>query len=338
MAAKLFFYNFGILAVALMFLITNKLMLMLSIFVIAAIAIFPYDAIKLLMKISVFVSLMITALIVVSLFDESYRFFQVISVTDFLFGAQWKPYNTINDNGQIVMLFGILPLLLGTFLVAIIAILFAGPLGLFSAIYLNKYATIKERDIIKPIIELLAGIPTVVYGYFAMNVVSPFFYKLANAIGLEASAENALAAGVIIGIMIIPLITSLIDDIIQTVPKNLYYGALALGSTRAEALFKVVLPSALPGIFSAMLLAITRAIGETMVVLMATGVRADLTLNPLHSITTITVQIATILKSENDISSPVTGSAYALGFVLFIITWVLNAIAFTIVKRYRAGY
>ncbi|MBQ4874548.1 MAG: phosphate ABC transporter permease subunit PstC [Rickettsiaceae bacterium H1] len=340
MIPKLFFYNFSIVAIALLFLITDRFLFVIgfSSIIVVFILTFPHFTLKLSMKVATFLSLVITVLIVLSLFHESRKFFQMISWTNFLFGTEWKPYNTINESGEIVMMFGIIPLLFGTFFVMIIAISFATPIGLFSAIYLSKYATNKERDIIKPVIELLAGIPTVIYGYFAMNIVSPFFYKLATYIGLEASFENAISAGIVIGIMIIPLITSLVDDIIQAVPKSLYYGALALGSTRAEALFKVVLPSSMPGIFSAVLLAVTRAIGETMVVLMATGVRANLTLNPLNSITTVTVQIATILKGDNDFSSPVTLSAYALGFVLFIVTWVLNAIAFTIVKRYRTGY
>lgn len=337
MTTKLFFYNFAILVIVLMFFITNKVVLVIAVsgLSIAIITMFPHGMIKLCMKLSVLISCIITVLIASSLFYESHKFFQIVPWCDFLFGSQWKPYYTINYNEETVMMFGIAPLLLGTFVVTIIATLFAAPIGLFSAIYLSKYATKKERNIIKPIVELLAGIPTVVYGYFAINVVSPFFYKLALILGLEVSAENALAAGVVIGIMIIPLITSLIDDILQTTPKNLYYGALALGSTRAEALFKVIIPAFIPGIFSAILLAVTRALGETMVVLMATGIRADLTLNPLNSITTMTVQIATILKSDNDFSSPITLSAYALGLTLFIVTWILNAVAFTIVKKIK---
>ncbi len=335
---KLFFYNTIILAIVLVFFIPNKMMLVTGVFLLllSITAFFPHKIIKLCMHISILLSLIITVLIISSLYSESYKFFHEISWIDFFFGTQWKPFNSINESGEIVMMFGILPLLLGTFLVAIIAILFAAPIGIFSAIYLNKYATQKICNIIKPVIEMLAGVPTVIYGYFAMSVTSPLFYKIATFFGLEASTENALAAGVVIGIMIIPLITSLVSDIIENVPKSLYYGSLALGSTRAEALFNVILPSAISGIFSAILLAVTRALGETMVVLMATGVRADLTLNPLHSVTTMTVQIATLLKSENDFNSPVTLSAYALGFTLFMTTWILNAIAFTIVNRYRS--
>ena len=339
MATKLLFYNFSILILFLIYFFTGQLLLVSTVSVFLVISwMFPHQIIKLCMQISVMLSVIITLLIVLSLFSESYKFFHLVSITDFLFGTQWKPYNTINENYEIVMLFGILPLLLGTFLITIIAILFSAPIGLFSAIYLSKYATSKMRHILKPIIELLAGVPTVVYGYFAMNAVAPFIYQVATFIGLDASSENALAAGIVVGVMIIPLITSLVDDIIQTVPKSLYYGALALGSTRAEAIFKVVLPSCTAGILSAVLLAITRALGETMIVLMATGVKSDLSLNPLHSITTITVQIATILKSEHDFNSPVTLSAYALGLTLFIVTWILNAIAFSIVKNYRVGY
>ncbi len=320
-----------------MMFISHKLFIIVfAVVSITCAACFPHSALKLFMRIAVTISLVITLLIVVSLMHESHNFFHHVSLWEFLFGMQWKPYNTIDASGDVVMLFGIIPLLLGTGLVTLIAILLAVPIGLFSAIYLSKYATTQERNILKPAVELLAGIPTVIYGYFAANILSPFIYKLGTGIGLSVSAENALAAGLVIGIMIIPLITSLIDDIIQTVPKNLYYGALALGSTRAESLFKVVLPASLPGIFSAVLLALTRALGETMVVLMVTGVKADLTLNPLHSITTITVQIATILKGDNDFSSPVTLSAYALALFLFILTWGLNAVAFSVVKKYKS--
>lgn len=338
MTKKLLFYNFSLLALIFMLFTSNIVFVGLSILCMVCVLIAcPHRAIRFCMQFSVTLSVVVTVLIVYSLSFESYKFFQLVSFTDFLFGTQWKPYYTIQDQG-IVMLFGIVPLLVGTFLVTIIAMLFSAPIGLFSAIYLSKYATERARNIIKPVIELLAGIPTVVYGYFAMNTVSPAVCKFANFIGLEVYAENALSAGIVIGIMIIPLFTSLIDDIIQSVPKSLYYGALALGSTKSEAIFKVVIPSAFSGILSAILLAVSRALGETMIVLMATGVRADLTFNPLHSITTITVQIATLLKSEQNFDDVSTLSAYALGLTLFIVTWILNAIAFTIVKKYRVGY
>ena len=323
----------------LLYFFTGKLFLVSTAFILLGASwAFPHRLIKLCMQISVLLSAIVTVVILLSLFNGSYKFFQLVNIVDFMFGTEWKPYNTINEDYEIVMLFGILPLLVGTFLVTTIAIFFSAPIGLFSAIYLSKYAKTKTRNVIKPIIELLAGIPTVVYGYFAMNMVAPFICDIATYAGLSASAENALAAGIVIGIMIIPLITSLVDDILQTVPKSLYYGSLALGSTRAEAILKVILPSAKAGIFSAILLAITRALGETMIVLMATGIKSDLSFNPLNSITTVTVQIATILKSDHDFNSPVTLSAYALALTLFIVTWILNAIAFNVVKKYRVGY
>ena len=227
---------------------------------------------------------------------------------------------------------------LNTLLITLIAIIVAGPLGLFSAIYLSEYATPRFRAFAKPILEILAGIPTVVLGFFAALTVAPYIRGWGESLGLDVASESALAAGLVMGMMIIPFISSLSDDVINAVPQSLRDGAYALGATKSETIKKVVLPAALPGIVSAFMLAISRAIGETMIVVMAAGLAANLTFNPLDAVTTITVQIKTILVGDQEFDSAKTLAAFALGFVLFFVTLVLNVIAQQIVRRYREQY
>ncbi|MGH8677855.1 MAG: phosphate ABC transporter permease subunit PstC, partial [Burkholderiales bacterium] len=242
------------------------------------------------------------------------------------------------DQGEISTAYGFVPLLTGTLLITFIAICVAGPLGLYSAIYLAEYASPRVRATLKPLLEILAGIPTVVLGFFAALTVAPLIRGWGEVFGLNVASESALAAGLVMGMMIIPFISSLSDDIINAVPQALRDGAYALGATKAETIKQVVLPAALPGIVSAFMLAISRAIGETMIVVMAAGLAANLTLNPLDAVTTITVQIKTILVGDQEFDSAKTLAAFALGFVLFFVTLALNFISLRIVQRYREQY
>ncbi len=291
------------------------------------------------------VAILTTIGIVFSVVWETYRFFFDPSlkgrptITDFLFGTEWNPQAALRaDQGEIKTAYGFIPLLTGTLLITFIAILVAGPLGLFSAIYLSEYATPRFRAWAKPILEILAGIPTVVLGFFAALTVAPLIRGWGESFGLDIASESALAAGLVMGMMIIPFISSLSDDVINAVPQSLRDGAYALGATKSETIKKVVLPAALPGIVSAFMLAISRAIGETMIVVMAAGLAANLTFNPLEAVTTITVQIKTILVGDQEFDSAKTLAAFALGFVLFFVTLMLNIIAQQIVRRYREQY
>ena len=277
------------------------------------------------------VAVLTTIGIVFSVVFETIIFFRQVSPVDFLFSAQWSPTSTPAS-------FGILPLLVGTLLITFIAILVAGPLGLLSAIYMAEYASARMRGVLKPLLEMLAGIPTVVLGFFAALTVAPLIRGTGESIGLTVASESALAAGLVMGMMIVPLISSLSDDIINSVPQSLRDGSYAMGATKSETIKKVVLPAALPGIVSAFMLALSRAIGETMIVVMAAGLAANLSINPLAAVTTITVQIATLLVGDQEFDSPKTLSAFALGFVLFIFTLALNFIALRIVQKYREQY
>ena len=291
------------------------------------------------------VAILTTIGIVFSVVYETYRFFfdpalkGRPTVSQFLFGTEWNPQAALRaDQGDIKTAFGFIPLLTGTLLITTIAIIVAGPLGLFSAIYLSEYATPRFRAFAKPILEILAGIPTVVLGFFAALTVAPYVRGWGESLGLDVASESALAAGLVMGMMIIPFISSLSDDVINAVPQSLRDGAYALGATKSETIKKVVLPAALPGIVSAFMLAISRAIGETMIVVMAAGLAANLTFNPLDAVTTITVQIKTILVGDQEFDSAKTLAAFALGFVLFFVTLILNIIAQQIVRRYREQY
>jgi phosphate transport system permease protein len=291
------------------------------------------------------VAVLTTIGIVFSVLYETIRFFFDPSlkgrptVTEFLFGTEWNPQAAMRaDQGDIKTAYGFIPLLTGTLLITLIAILVAGPLGLYSAIYLSEYATPRFRAWAKPVLEILAGIPTVVLGFFAALTVAPLIRGWGAYFGLDVASESALAAGLVMGMMIIPFISSLSDDVINAVPQSLRDGAYAMGATKSETIKQVVLPAALPGIVSAFMLAISRAIGETMIVVMAAGLAANLTFNPLEAVTTITVQIKTILVGDQEFDSAKTLAAFALGFVLFFVTLVLNIIALTIVRRYREEY
>ena len=277
--------------------------------------------------------------IVLSVLYEAIRFFQVIPITDFLFGLKWSPQMAIRtDQVGSSGAFGAVPVLAGTVLISAIAMVVAVPVGLMSAIYLSEYANKKFRTVAKPLIEILAGIPTVVYGFFAALVVAPFIRDTGGLLGLSVSSESALAAGLVMGIMIIPFVSSLSDDFINAVPQALRDGAYSLGATQSETIRQVILPAALPGIVGGVLLAVSRAIGETMIVVMAAGLAANLTMNPLKTVTTVTVQIVTLLVGDQEFDSPKTLAAFALGLLLFIVTLLLNVIALHVVRKYREQY
>jgi phosphate transport system permease protein len=277
--------------------------------------------------------------IVLSVLFESIRFFQKVPVTEFLFGLKWSPQMAIRaDQVGSSGAFGSVPLIAGTVLISTVAMVVAVPIGLLSAIYLSEYAGPRFRATAKPLLEILAGIPTVVYGFFAALVVAPFVRDLGTRLGLEVSSESALAAGLVMGIMIIPFVSSLSDDFINAVPQSLRDGAYALGATQSETIRQVVIPAALPGIVGGILLAISRAIGETMIVVMAAGLSANLTANPLQAVTTVTTQIVTLLVGDQEFDSPKTLAAFALGLVLFLLTLALNIIALHIVRKYREQY
>jgi len=287
------------------------------------------------------IAILTTLGIVLSLLFESLRFFNMVSPGEFLFGTSWSPQTAIRaDQVGSSGAFGSIPLFWGTvFIGAIIAMIVAIPLGLMSAIFLTQYAPPKVRSWLKPILEILAGVPTVVYGYFAALTVAPVVRDFGLAIGVSsASSESALAAGLVMGIMIIPFVSSMADDSIAAVPQAMSDGSLALGATRSETIKKVVLPAALPGVVGGVLLAVSRAIGETMIVVMAAGLAANLTANPFESVTTVTTQIVQLLTGDQEFDSPKTLAAFALGLVLFGITLLLNLIALYFVRRYREAY
>jgi phosphate transport system permease protein len=277
--------------------------------------------------------------IVASVAFEAFRFFSMISPIDFLFGTTWSPQMAIREDqvgssGS----FGAVPLFAGTLLISMIAMAISVPIGLYSAIYLAEYAHPQFRTYAKPLLEVLAGVPTVVYGFFAALTIGPALRGWGEGIGLNVASESALAAGLVMGIMIIPFVSSLADDMISAVPQSLRDGAYALGATRSETIKQVVMRAALPGIVGGVLLAVSRAIGETMIVVMAAGLAANLTANPLEAVTTVTVQIVTLLVGDQEFDSPKTLAAFALGLVLFIVTLALNVLALHIVRKYREQY
>lgn len=277
------------------------------------------------------IAVLTTVGIVFSVLFETGRFFREVSIIDFFFGVHWSPTGS-------PPVFGFIPLLTGTLLITVLAMLVAGPLGLFAAIYMAEYASPAVRSVFKPVLEVLTGIPTVVLGFFAALTVAPFIRDSGQAFGLQVAAESALAAGIVIGMLLIPVISSLSDDVINAVPQTMRDGSFALGATKSETITRVILPAALPGIVSAFILAISRAMGETMIVVMAAGLAANLTANPLSSVTTMTVQIAMLLVGDHEFDSAKTLAAFALGFVLFFVTLVLNFIALRIVKKYKEQY
>ena len=295
--------------------------------------------VTLLLILSSTVAIFTTIGIVLSVLFESIRFFHKVSFSDFLFGLQWSPQTAmrtdqIGSSGA----FGAVPLFTGTLLISGIAMLVAVPIGLMSALYLSEYASPKFRAIAKPALEILAGIPTVVYGFFAALTVAPLIRDLGTTLGFQVASESALAAGLVMGIMIIPFVSSLSDDVINAVPQSMRDGSYALGATQSETIKRVLLPAALPGIVGSILLAVSRAIGETMIVVMAAGLSANLTANPLQAVTTVTVQIVTLLTGDQEFDSAKTLAAFALGLVLFIVTLILNIIALHVVRKYREQY
>jgi phosphate transport system permease protein len=287
------------------------------------------------------IAILTTLGIVLSLLFESLLFFDKVPVTEFLFGTTWSPQTAIRaDQAGSSGAFGSIPLFWGTaFIGAIIAMIVAIPLGLMSAIFLTQYSPPRLRSWLKPILEILAGVPTVVYGYFAALTVAPVIRDFGISIGVSsASSESALAAGLVMGIMIIPFVSSMADDSIAAVPQAMRDGSLALGATKSETIKKVLLPAALPGVVGGVLLAVSRAIGETMIVVMAAGLAANLTLNPFESVTTVTTQIVQLLTGDQEFDSAKTLAAFALGLALFIITLILNLIALRVVRKYREAY
>ncbi|MEO5337130.1 MAG: phosphate ABC transporter permease subunit PstC [Magnetospirillum sp. WYHS-4] len=277
--------------------------------------------------------------IVLSLLFEAMRFFQKVPPLDFLFGLEWSPQTALRaDQVGASGRFGAIPLFAGTMLISLIAMVVAAPTGLFAAIYMGEYAHPKFRDTVKPLMEILAGIPTVVYGFFAALTVAPFFRDTGAMAGFAISSESALAAGVVMGVMIIPFVSSISDDVITAVPSAMREGSLGLGATRSETVRLVIIPAALPGIIGGLLLAVSRAIGETMVVVMAAGLTANLTANPFEAVTTVTVQIVTLLVGDQEFDSAKTLAAFALGLMLFVVTLVLNVVALHVVNKYREQY
>ena len=286
-----------------------------------------------------FVAIFTTIGIVASLAFEAFHFFRKIPLTEFLFGLEWSPQTALRDDqvgasGK----FGVIPLLSGTLLISFIAMCVATPLGILSAVYLAEFAKPKTRNLIKPMLELLAGIPTVVYGFFAALVIAPIIRGMGSGAGFQISSESALAAGLVMGIMLVPFISSLSDDVINAVPQALRDASYGMGATETETITKVVLPAATPGIIGSLLLAISRAIGETMIVVMAAGLAANLTANPFEAVTTMTVQIVTLLTGDQEFDSAKTLAAFAIALFLLVLTLGLNIVALRIVDKYKKKY
>ena len=300
---------------------------------------FVEKILKLILLLCSLIAILTTFGIALSLIFESLRFFTHVPFLDFIFGLDWSPQTALRSdqvasNGT----FGAIPLFAGTFLITFIALIVAVPIGLMSSIYLSEYAAPAVRTVVKPILEILAGIPTVVYGFFAALTVAPFIREMGVTVGLDVASESALAAGAVMGIMIIPFISSLSDDVMRAVPFSLRDAALGMGATKSEMIKQVVLPAALPGIFASFILAVSRAIGETMIVVMAAGLAANLTANPFQAVTTVTVQIVTLLVGDQEFDSPKTLAAFALGLMLFVVTLLMNMLALSVVRKYREKY
>lgn len=295
--------------------------------------------IKSLLVLCSLIAVFTTIGIIFSLLFESLRFFKEVKFLDFVTGLDWSAQTAVRED-QVGASggFGAVPIFTGTFLITLIAISIAAPIGLMIAIYLSEYAGPRAKKIIKPTVEILAGIPTIVYGYFALLTFGPFVRGFAESMGLAVPTQSAFTAGVVMGIMIIPFVSSLSNDVINAVPQSIRDGSYALGATKSETMTKVVFAGALPGIIGAFLLAISRAIGETMIVVLAAGGAANLTANPFESVSTVTFQIVTLLTGDLEFDSPKTLSAFALGLMLFVITLILNLIAMIIVRRYSAKY
>jgi len=287
------------------------------------------------------IAILTTVGIVLSMLFQTISFFRSVPLSNFFFGTVWDPrFSSVAAQGAVGQ-FGLIPLLAGSLYIAFVAMLFAVPVGLFAAIYMAEYATPRMRSIVKPLLEILAGIPTIVYGFFALVTVGPFLRDLSAAIAGGQGfimAQSVLTAGLVMGIMLIPFVSSLSDDIITSVPRSLRDGSLGLGATQSETIKRVVLPAALPGIVGALLLTASRAIGETMIVVLAAGVAARLTLNPFDTMTTITVKIVNQLTGDLEFNTPQTLVAFALGMTLFVLTLLMNIFALYIVRKYREQY
>ncbi|KPN62453.1 phosphate ABC transporter membrane protein 1, PhoT family [Aliiroseovarius crassostreae] len=281
------------------------------------------------------IAILTTLGIVLSLIFNTVSFFGMFPVSDFLFGLTWSPEGRGGSEHL-----GILPLLWGTIYISIVALAVAVPIGLFAAIYLSEYANAKTRAVAKPLLEVLAGIPTIVYGLFALTVVGPLLVEVFGRDGLSwmQGARSVMTAGLVMGIMLIPFVSSLSDDIINAVPQAMRDGSYGLGATQSETVRQVVLPAALPGIVGAILLAASRAIGETMIVVMGAGAAARLSMNPFEAMTTVTAKIVSQLTGDADFASPEALVAFALGMTLFILTLGLNVLALMIVRKYREQY
>ncbi|MBS3670279.1 phosphate ABC transporter permease subunit PstC [Vreelandella boliviensis] len=298
--------------------------------------------IRLILASAALISILTTFGILISIISEALRFFQMHSFWEFITGTTWNPGASFlaaagrGDGGGAE--FGSVPLFAGTFMITGIAMLVAVPIGLLSAIYMSEFAPRNVRTVAKPVLEVLAGIPTVVYGFFAAITVAPIIVNIAGFLGLDASYNNALAPGIVMGIMIIPFISSLSDDVINAVPDSMRQGSLALGMTKGETIRDVVVPAAMPGIISASLLGMSRAMGETMIVVMAAGMRPNLTANPLEDMTTVTVRIVAALTGDQEFASAETLSAFALGLVLFVVTLALNLVSVLMIRRFREKY
>jgi len=285
------------------------------------------------------VAIFTTVGIIAALIFETAKFLEKVPLTEFLFGLNWEPQIPIRE-GQVAAegAFGWIPVILGTIVISAVAMFIAIPVGLLSAIYLNEFAPRAFRAVAKPVLEILAGVPTVVYGFFAILVVAPAIRSFGAMLGIPVAPNTALAAGSVMGVMLIPFISSFADDALSAVPRSLRDGALALGATRAETMLNVLFPAAIPGIVGGVLLAVSRAIGETMIVVMAAGLIAKMTINPLDSVTTVTVQIVTLLIGDTSFDNPKTLAAFALGMMLFLVTLVINIFALRIVRKYREAY
>lgn len=281
----------------------------------------------------------VTLGIVASVLVEAFRFFQLVPLHEFLFGLQWSPQIAIRaDQVGGSGAFGFVPLLLGTLVISCIAMLVATPIGLLAAIYMSEFASARVRRAVKPALEVLAGVPTIVYGFFAVVFLSPLLVEIGSSLGVGIAPENALAPGLVMGAMLTPIIASLAEDAFHAVPDSLRYGALGLGATRYETAVQVVVPAALPGVVSGLLLGFSRAVGETMIVVMAAGITASLTVNPLDAVTTVTVQIVTLLTGDQTFDDAKTLAAFALGLVLFAVTLLFNLLALNVVRKYRERY
>jgi len=302
------------------------------------------NVIRWLLMLASAVSILTTLGIVFSILFEAIKFFQIVSLWEFITGTQWSPGSAFlsgaGRGGESVTEpeFGALPIFAGTFMITFIAMCVAVPIGLMSAIYMSEYASKKVRGMAKPVLEILAGIPTVVYGFFAAITVSPWVVAAAESLGLEADYTNALTPGLVMGVMIIPLISSLSDDIINSIPQSMREGSYALGTTQSETIKRVLLPAAMPGIVSAFLLGVSRALGETMIVVMAAGLRPNLTWNPLEGMTTVTVRIVDALTGDLAFDSAETLSAFGLGLTLFVVTLILNIISTVVIRRFKQQY